>query len=284
MSLDKIRLYHYENGESAPMVPGKEWVRFKTCLREIIIAKSDLPLTTQSLRGFAAVQFMVEVASGMKSPLFGETEVFGQFKKLVKEELELNKNHEIQSFLKESMKITKKVRHKYLKNLGESNYCSFCRKKALGFQSVAVFGTGQMSESLFPWLLKSDKDLSVYSRREINKLASFPGLDIKAWSEMTHHQVLIVATPMTSEELSVVIDTLNPSLVIDLREDSDANSRVLSSALEYYTLGDVFGQINQQREKQIKIKKNVAQFLDQEIRVLRSAVKHRPFGWDDICA
>ena len=65
---------------------------WKTCLRQIVIFQNDNSDFNQELglndldevhENEDALQFLIEILCGLHSPVFGETEVFGQFKKYI---------------------------------------------------------------------------------------------------------------------------------------------------------------------------------------------------------
>lgn len=80
-SMEDILLLHRSSKTSLD-VAHPVW---KTCLRQVAFLQDaedvpELESEDEVLRGDAALRFLVEVLSGLHSPILGETEVFGQFR------------------------------------------------------------------------------------------------------------------------------------------------------------------------------------------------------------
>ena len=108
----------------APLSEGLLW---STCLRSLVLGfgecvdhKDDF----QIYHGREAYLFCLEVVCGLRSPMIGETEVFGQFKNLIKNHSfeHTYKSQKLKIILEDICRDAKQVRQKHLLNLGSQSY------------------------------------------------------------------------------------------------------------------------------------------------------------------
>ncbi len=260
---------------------------FKTCLRQIYLAWYDesaqvpLPQGFDVYRGTQAYEFLLQVICGLHSPVVGETEVFGQFKTFWQ-------SHEFYYPLRQILDAiiidAKKVRGQHLKDLGGQSYGSLIRKMLKTPCDVAVIGSGAFVLDILPWIYKDENKIALYARnkdaaQEIQK--KFEKLQVYGLQETTiHQQVVIVAAPLSSDEISALVTQKN-ALVIDLRGES-ANDPCVGFS-NYKDLAMFFKTIE---KNQFKITQAKALAMNQigEMSLQRlNAESLRPFGWDDIC-
>ncbi len=164
-----LSLFHLnlKDGFQYPALPKGYW-HLVTCLRSIVISENPKPVKAlesyEFYSGREAFRFLLEVICGLHSPMFGETEVFGQFKDFVsknRREFGSEMIYVVNSLLQEA----KKIRKDYLQNLGCASYGSLLRKHLRSTdQDIHIIGAGSLSQDLLPWLAKSRGLVHVYTR------------------------------------------------------------------------------------------------------------------------
>ncbi len=267
---------------------------FETCLRKIWISYNDLshlfsgPTQLNSfskldvLKDEIAYEFLLEVFCGLKSPLIGETEVFGQFKNQVLKKLD--PKSALSKVIHSLMADTKNIRSNHLKNLGSSSYGSLARKHLVGFKSLDILGAGQFVQSLKPWIEKLDIHTHVYTRSPEKYASIFESSkwSLRTTSEYTPQtaiapKALFICAPidMKKYDLSVY------DLVIDFRDSTSLNQ---FEHKNLKVLAEVFGEIEQGNLLAKEKKQDALVAIKESGQSYISTMNHRPFGWDDISA
>ena len=260
-------------------------------LADIVIAPSDQVYFDRD-----AEEFLVQVLCGLKSPLVGETEVFGQFKQwwsqLPKDDFKSRFDAKIQSVYS----IVKKVREESLYGLGSQSYGSYFRKKLnqlkaeskINSQGLKIdfIGSGQLVAEMLPWVQK-EHSYRIWARdikraTEGGRFADANAVD--KIDNMTGAQisVLIVAAPIAHHQLECILQNNNGSVhLFDLRSDSmDFKSDMqLASHLNLNDFSQVVEGAKDGIKTQIEnAQKQIARWKFEEL----NKVQIRPFGWDDL--
>lgn len=174
----------------------------------------------QVFHGQDAYRFLLQVATGLKSEVAGETDVFGQFKEAWKkfEQGGSELACELSPWVQRVFEDTKEIRARYLQGLGGATYGSLVRRllrELDGQGPVLVAGAGQIAQSVAPWLLEYDlllwnrsegnlqkleseiaaKATSVAKPAEIRKLAGAEAEE-RAWREARH---VVACIPLDAE-------------------------------------------------------------------------------------
>ncbi len=266
------------------------WRVFVTCLRSLAISfeETELPGVTaedQIFRGESAYRFLLEVACGLKSPIIGETEVFGQFRHFA------DAWKEKAAFFQNLYADVKSIRQVHLSHLGSQSYGSWVRKRLKSHETVHILGTGQLAQEILIWLKKQNAKITLHSRtpqmakERLHKALgdAMDGVEVADFKNRTNlkKSVLIVASPLKAREIAFWLDGQKPSLVIDLRDDSSTDSLIVPKSVR---LSDIFGEIESSRRQATdKVQKARAMVTDLAAKRFRSQT-NRPFGWDDLCA
>lgn len=277
---DFILVHRKQNGNPLVLnVP--TWT---TCLRQIAFlksweleeAKNQIKDVDQIFEGHQALQFLIQVVCGLQSPLIGETEVHGQFKKFIVDHPEL-KN------LGEAILVAaKKVRSDHLIDLGSQSYGSYIRKKLKSADSISLVGAGILTQEILPWLKKMKQvDLHVRNLQKGEALKSqFPFIQIKSLQEKILNPVLVLAAPVDNS-IAIELLNLNVKTVFDLRGGQILDS--FNQKLNYESLPVIMEQI--QRTQVV---------LRTKLEASETAIHHvaeeilkklwlRPGGWEDLC-
>lgn len=273
---------------------------WSTCLREIAFLSQAEFLKVQYqifgsdeiYRGAQAFTFLVEVVCGLKSSLVGETEVQGQFKQFVANLTETSPafggfySNFFQSVLSES----KRVRTAYLKNLGSQSYGSLVRRRLEACDSVAVLGAGQLTQQILPWM-KNIQQIHVHTRSSQKAQAlkqGFTSLQIKPWTESLQGSVVIVAAPVSNENLlEILARTTGLKKLIDLRGEQSLSTVELAQlgwcADQYESLSQFMSEINQDSSR-IRMRVQEAQIAIRKCgESYENKAWSRPGGWEDLC-
>jgi glutamyl-tRNA reductase len=275
---------------------------WRTCRREIAFFSSNQP-SVMNLSSFDemyfdydAEEFLVQVLCGLKSPLVGETEVFGQFKlwwsQLPQDEFKIKLEAKVQKIYS----VVKKVREESLYGLGSQSYGSLFRKKINQLKlenklksaelKIDIIGSGQLVLEILPWIQK--EHLYRLWVRDVNKTIE-TGRFTNAFSILELDKikpeplnVLIVAAPISHSQLDSIIENNFSLNLFDFRSDS-MNFKSRTELASHLNLND-FTLVVDGAKKAIKSQIENAQNI-----ILRwkkdelNKVQIRPFGWDDLC-
>jgi glutamyl-tRNA reductase len=228
----------------------------------------------------AAYRFLLEVVCGLKSPIVGETEVFGQFKLFSQEWLKLEPKHS--TLVQKVLSDAKAIRSEYLTGLGIQSYGSWVRG-TLKPTRVHFLGGGQLVREIYPYLEKQQRDLVLHLRdREKAAVFSAPvhALDEQAFDS----GALIIAAPMTAREIGDWLNGEVPRQIIDLRGDSHIDRLQLATQTEIHLLSDIFAQIEKTKAKLLPRLQQVDREIRERSAKAASQSQVRPQGWDDLCA
>lgn len=269
---------------------------------EILDKNNQNHSTTQNIEvlfGAEAYSRLLEITCGLHSPLFGETEVFGQFK-LTCQSFKTDHpywNTKFQKVFSKFLSDSKIVRQKYLTHIGSQSYGSAVRKELKGINRVDLIGGGQLVKEMLPWILKSVPHVFVHVRdtqKAKLDLIEFPKLkiiELNCKSETSHHlhevqvrEALIVAAPLTADEIKdwCLRKLISPDLIIDLRGESAHDP--IPKQVNVLDLKSVFARIEGSREQHQQVKA-LAEIEIQSLSQKRvREIEVRPFGWEDLCA
>jgi glutamyl-tRNA reductase len=277
-------------------VDGVVWL---TCRRkisffdELSFADYSVSDTEEIYEGIEAEEFLIEVLCGLKSPLVGETEVFGQFKLWWQSLEDSAFKRKFEARVQQIYSVVKKIREESLCGLGSQSYGSLLRKKiselsAAGNEACIDFvGAGQLVEEMVPWVEKKWK-FRIWCRNpervEGSEIAQ-KATSVKSMSDSDPvSNLLVVAAPLSHDELNFWIKKRNKGEnlhVFDFRHDSmeyngsDQFSQFLH--LDHFTT-----EVEEKKQQiQLHINEARAKITNWKHNELNRA-QVRPFGWDDL--
>ena len=233
--IEDLAILNIPRGSSVTLPVGVTNLQWQTCLRRIVfLHRSELCLTPfdPSLKlylGPDAYQFLLQVICGLQSPLLGETEVMGQFRKFRNETQfpETVWGGFLKSLTTELLRDARQIRTHHLQNLGSQSYGSLVRKCVKGSTTVALLGTGNLAEEILPWLNEKEIAVRLFYRSWVHArrlLDRYPGVTLSrftmedaCWTRKS--SALIVAAPIGSGEITSWIELQETkfSIVVDLR-------------------------------------------------------------------
>lgn len=186
-----------------------------TCMRRLVItAQREVasrlaalqPVETYS--GCDAYRFLLEVATGLRSAVPGETNVFGQFRRAWEHYRQLGEPGGVRALAPLIARViadTRRVREAHLRNLGGASYGSLVRRlltPAAG-ERVLFVGAGELARSMLPFFRSFE--IGVWNRRPAGPafasaarlFAPAEGAEAAAWA---HHVVMTTPADATNDE------------------------------------------------------------------------------------
>ena len=302
-----------------------DWYYFETCLRYIWISKEntsprinskiDSHFPMEIFYDYDAYKFLLQTLCGLKSPVIGETEVFGQFKQqFLNPQTQASSNNLSKStplykkqntssqppntpnspFILSLISDTKAVRKKFLKNLGSQSYGSLSRKWLRNYNSLDIIGAGQLVKSLLSWLIKESLPIRIFSRDPSKWTSKEPPEeifieDLKTWAQdgtsrfnslNSKSRTLFICAPIKSCDPALKKSILERyDFIVDFRENSHLD-RIPHPHVK--TLKVMFHEI-EKNSKEVLHKKKLAFDKIQELSTKYfNKMTVRPFGWDDL--
>lgn len=122
----------------------------ETCQRALSVGGPPIDLTGfRHYRGVAAYQMLLEISTGLRSELAGETNVFGQIKQAW-ETQRANLSDQHQYWVEQWFADTKAIRAEHLQGVGGDSYASLCRQFLALHRdaTVCIVGGGQLAVSM----------------------------------------------------------------------------------------------------------------------------------------
>ena len=183
VDLERLLLFH----RAAPPAPGASGslshegdttaaFRLSTCQREIevhfaTLQKGASDACGETYRGVEAYQALLEIATGLRSAIPGETNVFGQLRAAWREYLRAVP-HRAKSPCSELMDTlftdTRAIRTRFLQDIGGHSYGTLTRKllRAAPGARVLIVGNGELARSIAPMLTGFELAIINRSRSE----------------------------------------------------------------------------------------------------------------------
>jgi hypothetical protein len=177
VDLEQLLVFHRCRPESpvtsAPWPrPGlpRPTFRLRTCQREIDILfghPGDVDSDAEAILGIDAYRFLLEFATGLRSAIPGETNVFGQLRAAWRDYLRATEPVAVRDFaaLMEALFIdTRAIRTAFLQDIGGHSYGTLTRKllRPAPDARILVVGNGALAGSVMPML--SNFELGLINR------------------------------------------------------------------------------------------------------------------------
>lgn len=290
---ENFGIYHLkEPGDRELNLPANYW-HMATCLRSIVFTDQachevpDMLKYYERYQGKKAYEFILKIICGLESPMLGETEILGQFKEFLKNH-NRNVGSDLQEVFNRLVRDAKILRKDYLQNLGCTSYGSLLRKHTGdNLDQIVVLGAGSLAQDIFPWFAKSQCKIQILTRtpeKYQDLSAGQNNLELYSYQQphaISQTGVLVVAAPLSSEEIQSLVSLENFSMIFDLRGNSHED--VLSS-LNVTNLRVLFESIEANKKLAEKVKKDVTIAIREKAMSLGLMEKARPFGWEDLWA
>lgn len=284
--MSDIILVHRKTNQDFATVSSESINQFgvwKTCLRQIAIFPTDtfdyqneLKLDSQDevYSNEEALQLLVEILCGLHSPVFGETEVFGQFRKYIDalpSDHVLKTNQALTQFI---YKTVKEVRSQYLKNAGGLSYGHVLRKKLKDHTEISLWGFGQLAQEITPWM--KEKQTQVIVRNPFGS-DEYSVVSAPFRKKTKAH---IIAAPISDDQLLELIKDGTTELVIDLR----GQTGIVHPHPKIIPLFEVMSEIEALKQEQKVVLPECKAAIQTLVSKYFSTSWHRPFCWEDLCS
>jgi glutamyl-tRNA reductase len=280
----------FSNSDDSALL-SSEGLLWKTCLRQICLSDTyrteDLKIQPKDeiYHGLEADSFLAEVLCGLKSPLVGETEVFGQFKNWWKT---IPTNHPLKEKFRARIEalfaLVKTVREKALCGHGSQSYGSLLRKNLVPNEAVDIVGAGHLAQEILPWI--QNKSVHRIWCRNPEKAKSEIQSDVilSLQDTRTLSTVVVVAAPLSHDELNIWLRAHGFTAsckLFDFRSDSATFEAFVKPAL-HLKLRDFSSEFDV-HQAEIQRKAADARAIIQSWKQNQETKSQvRPFGWEDL--
>lgn len=231
--------------------------------------------------GYDAYRFLLEVVSGLRSKLFGESEIQAQFRDRFREENSCG-SHFAVSLLRlrdQILEHTKQIRSKYLIGIGRQTYGSVTESYLQNHKEVTLLGTGKLVDSILPYLVSKKKDVRLIGRNQnrLKELSRLYPITTYHWEDYTPgNEAIVIASSFLPFHWDEMIRSA--SLVLDFREHSDGNP----GYKHYIPLSQILGDLQETDEQIQTIKMDLQFFLTELTREREEEQLHIMNGWEDL--
>lgn len=265
-------------------------VVWRTCLREVaFLVEPTHDLTSRAVIDGDAYALLVEIVSGLRSPLVGETEVQAQFKAFLSS-LDAIHHAPILRLGQRVLRDAKVIRRNHLQGVGAHSYGRLTARYVRRGVRVALVGTGALALEIVATLGhdfvmdqwgRTEPPVTANARAPIFRLLSSAAA---AGVVSPDPSALVIAAPAAAIDLHAVARCY-PALesVIDLRAERDRTLLKLSTRVEVVTLDDLFADAAADSTAARRINAARADIAELGQAYDRQEELH-PFGWDDVCA
>ena len=244
--------------EFGPPDSCEEGVVIETCLRHLRIGFGVCPIVesihSNRFNGRAAYERLLNISAGLSSHLPGETNVFGQIKKVLSEIKSPDKK--LQAMTPKLFEDTKFIRTQFLRGVGSHVYGQAVQQlledQKRNVRSILVLGAGDMAKNVAPclraeniWLYNRTPQRSIELKKNLEKAGQKAHVvtDKKDLNDLiaTVDVVVIGLPPLQSEEATFVkaLSKNHIQTVIHLGRRSH-DSGPWCDHQTYFSLDDVF--------------------------------------------
>lgn len=253
------------------------WFSFEGTSKFSVLQEKGIPF--EVFEGSNAYRFVLEVITGLHSPIFGETEILGQFREFLKRP-QAGLEEDILRFRPWSLFLledAKSVRHNHMCGMGNHSYGSILRKWTRELTSACIIGTGQLAQEVLPWLPSGTFLVSRSTPEAQARLSSLNIQGVSALATLADRSAIVIASPWASEDLESIQTTLAHKNFywIDLRADRQNFSSERN-------LDDVFAEQDNHKSQQVEIQGRILNEIRRLALKRWNHVHHRPFGWEDL--
>ncbi len=275
-----------------------------TCQRELIIQYREQDSHHKLYQGAeiyedaAGYTFLLETILGLKSKLIGENEVMGQFKEAFLKYLEKdNPNSKITTLIQSLFKDAKKIRSKYLIDIGQYSYAGITKnivttysKKQNIVPNVLIVGSGLLADSIVKFFTKKFKPIIIArNQNRVTQIKDKYQIKSIPWEELENiHQFQYIINSIGTKDTLFTHDFFSSwmlhkyKLFIDLGAPSSIKTE-LGPNDDVLRLNDIFtigATLNDEKEQKIREAKlaisDLVSYKQKRYHI------HLPFGWEEL--
>lgn len=265
------------------------FVSWHTCMRSVyigddrLVSREDIPENISYHFGFAAYQLILEIVTGVHSRLFGESEILAQFRdRFRKENLNdspFSKNlHKLRDQILEQTKI---VRSKLLTGQGRQTYGSIADSFLKEKESVSLFGSGKLVESILPYLVQKGRSVTVVARNSerLSQLKSRYAVQTSLWENYTDRsESLVIASSYFPETL--ISNIKSKRLIIDFRAETELQH--IPANTKYVSFKDILANITETENHLTNLRPQILSLIEELTREREEEQIHLLHGWEDL--
>ncbi|MCZ8344593.1 MAG: glutamyl-tRNA reductase [Leptospira sp.] len=265
-------------------------VGWQTCQRNIylsdsrIFSESGLDLSASGYElylGYQAYKFLLEVVSGLKSKLFGESEIQAQFRdRFRKENLGKTSFSESLTLLRDQiLEHSKLIRSQFLVGIGRQTYGSIAELELKAEKEVLLLGTGKLAESILPYLVSKDRNIRLIGRN-MNRMKDLKEkfqVKISHWEDYSPiGESVVIASSFLPFPWEMKLEYANK--IIDFRE----RSFLKKPSSSYISFQDILGKIQETDENILQLKLQINHFIDHLTQEREDEQIHFLNGWEEV--
>jgi hypothetical protein len=167
---DRLWVLHWPRHAGVGSLPAQSFVQLgsagvlvDTCMRQLLIGSGSRPLidpacaaAMQIYTGESAYRLLLEIVTGLRSAVCGETNVYGQFRRAWQASLQnlpADITRPLSPFMDALFIDARQIRQQHLQGVGGNSYGSLARRLLTPARGARVLfvGTGELARSMLPF-------------------------------------------------------------------------------------------------------------------------------------
>ncbi len=268
-------------------------VDWHTCMRSVYIGDQRLIPNSayyslseyEIFTGYKAYSILLEIVSGIRSKLFGESEIQFQFNDRFSKKNLLHSpfSESILKLKNHILEHVKQIRSEYIKGKGRLTYGGIADSLLPGNINLAILGTGQLAESMIIHLMKKNRNVKIIGRNTerlqfLNQKFNISTIDYNNFQPSFHS--IIIANPFLPENL--ISQLSDSSIVLDFRGDDSIKENLLPNKISYFSFQSILNKIQATKENEEFLKSKIISRIQELTEERENEVLHNPNGWEDI--
>jgi glutamyl-tRNA reductase len=277
----RLMLIHQAPG-TAPIPAGaRTW---RTCLREVAFLRDEPGKpSAPTIVDADAYTLLLEIVSGLRSPLIGETEVQAQFKAFLAS-LDPSADGDVLRVGQRLLADAKSIRSRHFQGLGTREYGPLVAARVAAGRRVVLVGTGALAAEIVEHLPRAQA-IDRWGRTPQPDWNDYYLLETAVSRSACSRDpvTIVVAAPVPAADLRPLLACYPRTVeIVDLRA---ADQRApFAGGLHVVTLDDIFRQVQPMAVAAARRIADARREIGSRGRAYRQREELRPFGWDDLCA
>ncbi|WP_167884824.1 glutamyl-tRNA reductase [Leptospira fluminis] len=286
-----LKVFHSDFGQRDGFVPPDAF-SWKTCMRTVWVTDSrihperiSLPQNWEVKTGYEAYRLLLEIISGLRSKLFGETEVLAQFRQRFQELPDSAFGEYVAKLRDNLIEDCRSLRSGYLQNLGEQSYGGLAQKYISGsnvpVREISLLGTGQLAEKMVPWLKSGGRRVKVVGRNpdRLDFFADSFSVSSQLWEDWSPQgEAWVIASPVPMGPWQ---NRLRPGdLVLDFREVPLETS--WPAGVVYVSFAEMMSSLKETEERTKRVREELDVVLAHLLEERELEAHQFVFGWEDL--
>ncbi|MBP9884821.1 MAG: NAD(P)-binding domain-containing protein [Leptospiraceae bacterium] len=237
----------------------------------------------QTYVGYEAYKLLLEIVSGIRSRLLGETEILAQFKEVLKNEsLPQNSLGDYLKKLRDQIiEDSRKIRSGHLRFLGDQSYGGLANRYLKSSEEVVLIGTGNLAIKVLPWLLGKNRKVTVVGRNpeKLQEIANKYPVDTESLDTfIPTTQAVVIAAPISVQHM--IPSLRKDTIVVDFREDDKKDQ--FPNSLGYISFETMLNSLKAQEERNKELRKKLEVVVSELAEERENESQNFIYGWEDI--